>query len=99
MELRCCGLDDCAILEYFQSSVKYFQEGRYTRVAATSLPRAHILISVVFGHDSEEQQVVVGLVLHIVLVAHRQFYALWLPFRFPCEALSRPHLSDAAIVI
>ena len=29
MELRHCGLDDCTILEHFQSSVKYFQVGRY----------------------------------------------------------------------
>ena len=29
MELRHCGLDDCTILVSFQSSVKYFQVGRY----------------------------------------------------------------------
>ena len=29
MELRRCGLDDCTISEHFQSSVKYFQAGRY----------------------------------------------------------------------
>ena len=28
-ELRHCGLDDCTISEHFQSSVKYFQVGRY----------------------------------------------------------------------
>ena len=29
MGIRRCGLDDCTILEHFQSSVKYFQVGRY----------------------------------------------------------------------